>query len=280
MLRPLAPAVLILILLLSACGGGGGPSDASSPPTSAGPGETAEPTPSPAAPEVEAGAAVLIVLGDSGTYACCGAGASSIDDLTTYMATQLGQPVETVSIEEEVSAQEFIAGAGGEASLLARGVSAIEQYQADGHPVAGIVLSVGAADIDHLRRDCEQGCQPQALEDLAVRYSEQLRVIYSRLNQAMVQAVPILQPNFYDAETCAGAGADTPVGFKLDGFNQKMAEEAADKDGFVVDIAAVIKPGMCLGQGRLTSEGQRALESAFETVYDSVPDTFRPAATP
>jgi len=277
MLRGLGITTLALLSLLAACGGGGDGSP--TPSGSPGPTSVPTPTPSPAAPEVESGVAVLIALGDSGTYACCGTGLSAVQDLTTHVAEQLGRPVQLVSIQGAVSAQEFIAGAGGEPSLLAQGASAIKQYQTSGHPVAAVVLSVGAADIDQLRKDCGRICQPQALEELAVRYDEQLRVIYGRLNQAMTQAVPVLQANFFDAQACAGSVA-APAGFKLNAFNEKIAAEAADHDGFVVDVAGAITPGMCLEDGSLTAEGQQALGSTFRDAYASVPEIFRPTATP
>ncbi len=284
--RVLALAVTAVLLAFSVSCGGGSSKPASSPSSTSEAGTTPEASPTPEAPKVQEGAAVYLSLGDYVQFGCCGDSQPTTPPaFAAYLSQRLARPVQYVTLAQDESAADFIAGVNGQRpSQLDRAVSAIKQYQAGGHPVVAITLSIGGRDFQQLSDSCMTDCGTQLLQFLE-RYREQLGLVYSRLNQALATATPILQTNYYDLAACGEATAGPTAGVDISAFNQRIAEVASDNSGFLVDIASAVSPAMCAADGRPNDAGFTPVEAQYQAAYEKVPaiylDPFvQPSATP
>jgi hypothetical protein len=203
-------------------------------------------------PELPAGAAVYLTLGDSVQWGCCDdPNFSSHPRFAAYLSQRLNRQVVWLSLASNGTLRGFLGGELGNRPQLEVAEETIAALRRDGHDVVLISLSTGGNDILELRTNmgCTGGGRPdciQAFTGLMVDFGPQMQEIYSRLNAVKHPATPIFQNNLYDAMDCGQPGAEISSSAVAMGiYNDRVYSATLIGGAFLVDFETAFKGHAC-----------------------------------
>ena len=234
-------------------------------------------------PAVPGDAAVYLSLGGSLQYGCCADPQLSSHPLfAQYLSQRLNRPVVWVSLAGNDTAVEFIDGVGGNPPQLDRAVAALQEYRRQGRDVVAITLSIGGNDLLALRTGmgCTGGGRPECIDafaQLLERYTKQMQLIYSRLNEAKDPRTPILQNNYYDAMDCGRPGDDVSTSaIAIQIFNQPIEGAIRIHGAFLRDFYTAFRRKACeyISGVDPTYAGYDAILAVDKATYEALPSEY------
>ncbi len=203
-------------------------------------------------PDIPAGDAVYVSLGDSINYGCCAdPQLSSHPRFAHYLSQKLTRFVVWISLAGDGTLQDFTHGIGGQTPQLDAALALIQKLKAEGHDVVAISLSIGGNDLLALRTQmgCQGGGQAScvdAFSKLVLSYITDMQGVYTRLNAAKDPATPVFQNTIYDAQDCGGPGSEiTTSAVAVKVFNQSIVAAAKSGGATLVDFYPSFKSHAC-----------------------------------
>jgi hypothetical protein len=231
-------------------------------------------------PDIPAGDAVYLSLGDSINYGCCAdPQLSSHPRFAHYMSQKLNRPVVWISLAGDGTLQDFIHGIGGQTPQLDAAIALLQKLKGEGHDVVAISLSIGGNDLLALRTQmgCQGGGQAgcvDAFSRLVLSYIIDLPGVYARLNAAKDTATPVFQNTIYDAQDCGGPGSEiTTSAVAVKVFNQSIVAAAKSGGATLVDFYPSFKGHACEYVSAVdpTYSGYDVILGLDKAAYDALP---------
>ena len=231
-------------------------------------------------PDIPAGDAVYLSLGDSINYGCCAdPQLSSHPRFAHYLSQKLNRPVVWISLAGDGTLQDFMHGIGGQTPQLDAAIALLQKLKAEGHDVVAISLSIGGNDLLALRTQmgCQGGGQAgcvDAFSRLVLSYIIDMQGVYARLNAAKDPATPVFQNTIYDAQDCGGPGSEiTTSAVAVKVFNQSIVAAAKSGGATLVDFYPSFKGRACEYVSGVdpTYAGYDVILGLDEAAYDGLP---------
>jgi len=278
-MRQRAGLAVLLALAIGAAACAGGERSATTSPSAAASAAATTASSIPTA-AVAAGDAVYLSIGDSIQYGCCHDRTQSAGELfRAYLEQRLHRPVEWVTVAGNDTADTFIHGVSGAAPQMQRALEALAAFKREGRPVVAITMSIGGNDYVEVGERCggsSPSC-PQVFDDILARMKPELPVIYTAINQAKDEHMPLFLLTYYNASDCGQAGVEqspTDVGQRV--WNAAITDAAKPFGFFMVDLYAPFKGKACEYVEGVdpTYEGYRVIAGLYRAAYEALPSEY------